>query len=436
MTILQKITVPHESVNDQYLTVITLCFKSGDIVKKNDIILELETSKTLLTVEAQADGFISYFCDKGDEVAVNDLIAQITDEPYLHEELLVTTHENDKKSEIKSEKRTDVETIFSIKAMEIIAKEGIKKELFNEFDFVTETVVLDYLNPGRQRQKEKNEIASQHSPKGSARNDIFQNDEKISITKLSNAKKREIEYLSSVQEAGLVSTIYIDVNLGSFFELVNPQLEYFKESILPVVIYESSRLLLKYPLLNAFYANGEIAVYNNVNIGVAIDIDDGLKVVKIHSTNDLGLNSIENKLMELVEKYQDRKLETVDLIDVTFTITDLSSNGAYFFTPLINKNNSAILGIANSNDHTNNVILSLSFDHRVTEGKVATNFLFELKERLISYSLHKRDHDIRKVVCYKCMKPLNDDLGEIGFIKVVNAQGLDKFICDTCLFYH
>ncbi len=251
--------------------------------------------------------------------------------------------------------------------------------------------------------------------------------------KSSPGKKREIEYLSAVYNNGLVSTLYITISGKKVVSVLKQKLSYLKESILPVVVFETSRLLLKYPLLNAFFDDNKIGKYSEVNIGIACDLDDGLKVVKLPATEQLSIFEIEEKIYELSNKYLDKKLSVNDLSDITFTVTDISSTGVSFFAPLINKNNSAILGIAKLNELSGNYVVSLSFDHRVTEGKYAGNFLAELKARVESFYF---DGEVTGPVeyCYKCLKELTEDLNEKGFIKVQTKGGEEKLICDTCLF--
>ena len=425
MNILQEILVPQESVNDEYLTVVGLNFANGAAVKKNDIVIELETSKAIATVEAGADGFITYNCVEGDEVEVNSLIAQVWDEQpkILASDISKETkNNNEKKGPGDTNKIYNPE--FSIKALQLIEQNNLSKELFSKFDFVNEKVVLNYLNPTKYTTASE----SLKAKKGS----INRLPDNVTVSKLSANKKREIEYLSSVQSGGLVSTIYIDINTGGVLAAVSEQLTYFKDSLLPLVVYECSRLLLKYPALNSFYSEQSIATYNDVQIGVAIDIDDGLKVVKLPGASKLRIREIENSIFELSNKYLDKKLTTADLTDITFTITDLSAD-AFMFMPLINKANSAILGISKIDTILNRTILSLSFDHRVTEGKTAGNFLSELKTRLESYSLSKKTTP-QNYTCYKCLKNISEDMNDVGFIKVVTQRGEEKLICDMCLF--
>lgn len=439
MKVLQEIKVAQESVNDQYLTVVGILFNTGDKVGEGDIIIELESSKAVIDIEAEVEGYIEYLCKNDDKVAVNSTIVKIWDEKVvaaINETNLNlgNEQENVNTSDLKQNSyKGEYETVFSLKALQLIKDNGLAREIFNHLDFVNDEVVLEYLNPEKKSQTISNKRVQSNIPK--LKEETLKLDfNKVTVRKINTFKRREIEYLSDVQHGGLVSVINIDLDIENFFKSVNESLKYFKDSALPIIIYECSRLLVKYPVFNAFYTNQEIAFYNNIDLGIAMDIDDGLKVVRIPDTNKLHLFEVEEKLLLLTNKYLDKKLETSDLTDISFTITDLSSFGAYSFTPLINKNNSAILGISKVDYKLNRIILSLAFDHRVTEGKMATLFLQELKERFESYSLLVMKEDIIKnISCCRCLKTLDEDLNDTGFIKIVNKKGEDKYICDVCL---
>ena len=436
MKILQEIKAPQESVNDNFLNVVAIHYKNNDKVKKNDILIELETSKAVLTIEADFDGYIEYCCILDEEVKVNNTIIKIWDEPIKQ---LVDSNLNDIKANPQKiqtpvtinnteNSNTNIISKFSKKALEFIIQNKIDSTIFKDYDFVSYEIAIGYGNLPFLK-KELNRVENKPS-----KNDLIEFDKtKILINKISHAKKREIEYLSAVQNAGLVSVINIDLNIEHLFQSVNQELKYFKNSVLPLIIYESARLLVKFPMFNSFYNDNGIAEYLEVNIGIAMDIDDGLKVVKIPNTNKLHLLETEEALFQLANKYIDKKLSTSDLTDITFTITDLSSFGAISFTPLINKNNSAILGVSKIDEKLNRINLSLAFDHRVTEGKIAAIFLSNLKERVESYKKSNIDIDLtNNISCFKCLKKLNEDMSEIGFINIITTKGEQKYICDTC----
>ena len=118
---------------------------------------------------------------------------------------------------------------------------------------------------------------------------------------------------------------------------------------------------------------------------MAIDIDDGLKVFTLYGTDKMDLNQVQDTLSEGLYKYLRKNLSVKELTGSTFTITDLSLYGIDRFIPLVNKNQSAILAISSIDKTLDRFNLSMSFDHRVTEGKLASQFMFELKQALESF---------------------------------------------------
>lgn len=249
----------------------------------------------------------------------------------------------------------------------------------------------------------------------------------LSLKKFLNLIK-EIEYLSVVQKERLDNTIFIDLDLPSGFESINPGATYYKDSILPVLIYESSRLLVKYPALNSYFSDGNIVSYNKVDMGIGMDIDSGLKVIKIPQPDKMNLKEIEEKLSRNIAG----STPPPDLSGITFTINDILSNGVYFFTPLTNKYNTSVLGISKVDRKLNRIILSLTFDHNITEGQIAIAFLGELKGRIESYiSLQKANGT--NLMCCKCMRRISEDMNNKGFVRIMTNKGEEKLICDSCL---
>jgi len=421
MKILQEAYVTVFNVNDETVLIVKKYFKDGDCVKAGSIAITIEYSKAIVDIEAEAEGHIQYYYDQGTDVPVNALLFRIYDEVP-----------------IEAEKRTakivategHVENIkFSKSASELMELNGIDREAFKGKELVTKQDVLNLLSKKNAGTDNTEQV-------------VIQNMERIEIKKIGRSKSREIDYLSSVQFAGLNSAVSIYLDTRGLFERINRALRSIKNSILPVAIYEVSRLLLKYNEFNAYYVNGNIAYYRDINIGLAIDLGEGLKVVSIPKTPELGLSDIENAIIGAGNKYIDNKLSIEDLTGSTFTISDLSAEGIESFLPLINKDQSAILGIASVDERMERCVLTLAFDHRVSEGKKAAEFLYELKERIESYRTDNselqslaRDQWIKRIKCYSCLKSLSEDesMAGVGFVKIINHDGYEGYICRPCL---
>ena len=468
MALLQEIQVPLLAVNDTSLTVAELSFISGASVKKGDIIMVLETSKTTYDVEAEADGYIQYLCEVGSDYEVNTPVARVYSEAgeaaagpvggkipprspvaevsgtlaaspattaMAGRNVAGPVAAGRRRGGDRPVKVWEGETLFSREALRLMEEAGIQRAAFAGRDLVTSGDVREMMglktsgDPAGTKTVVANAAAS-----GAAAVKVkdVEEDVRVVVKKLASAKKREIEYLSDVQAPGLTSTINTYVDTEGIFIQINRGLRYLKDSLLPVIIYETSRLLADYPLLNGYYTGNAAAVYKEINPGFAIDIDKGLKVLKVAEAGQKSVAEIEAEILRLSGQYLDDALAIEDLTDITFTITDLSSEGVAFFRPLINKMNSSILGVSAIDDKLQRCTLSLTFDHRMTEGRQAARFLQELKERLESYrpKLAKLRQDIS---CFRCYKTLKEDLSTVGFARCITPEGKDGYVCQSCL---
>jgi len=424
MKIKEEIFIPQESVNDENVVIVELYFKNGDFVNKGDVILEIETSKSTISIETQNDGFIEYFCQVGDRVNIGSVVSKIFDQSEFKEEKqVIEVRENSNDITLDS---IASKTFFSKKALQLIEENNLKVDVFEGKDFVNAKDVILFLNPASVNK-------SIHEPsKKNIEKEFINNKKNVHIERLSTQKLREIEYLSAVQQHGLNSSISTIVDFEKVIPFVNTYLSILKGSFLPVIIYEIARLLRKFPKLNAYFEYDSIVYYDTINIGIAIDMEKGLRVLKIPDTDKTTMVEIEESILAISKKYIEDKLNPSDSSSITFTITDLSNEGVSSFLPLINKENSAILAIS-SLDKSNRIIFTITFDHRVTEGKYVASFLNNLKNRLESYGsneLSKNNLKKQDIRCYKCHRKLGDN--NYTFLKVLDSDGNDQVLCHVC----
>jgi len=363
MKILEQIYMPQESVNDEDVVIVKLYFASGDAVKNGDEVLEIESSKRSMTLMSHTDGFVRYHCAEGDRVQIGSLVSEIMDESH-------TSRTIESVAQSSHEPKNATQTFFSKNAKRLMERKGLSEIEFQGKDFVNEQDVQFFLNANQDKSPQQENDSFTASLK-----------KQVRIEKLSAQKRREIEYLSSVQAHGLNSSLSISINAAPVIHFSHTFLSLFKGSLLPIVMYEVARLLKKYPKLNAFYNNGSIIYYEQINIGLAVDLEDhGLQVLGIEQTDRLSMVKIEEEVLSQIQLYTKNSVKTSNA-DITFTITDLSNENITTFSPLINKDNGAILGIS-ALDHFRHMNLSLTFDHRITEGKYVARFMAELKKRI------------------------------------------------------
>lgn len=144
--------------------------------------------------------------------------------------------------------------------------------------------------------------------------------------------------------------------------------------------------------LNAQWADGAVRPLPEINIGIAVALDDGLVVVVIRQADAKPLHQIQAELRDLVDKARAGRLGPDDLSGATFTITNLGNYGVEAFTPIVNLPEAGILGVGRISRQPavvgnelvirDQMTLSLAFDHRVTDGAPAARFLQRVKEIL------------------------------------------------------
>lgn len=158
------------------------------------------------------------------------------------------------------------------------------------------------------------------------------------------------------------------------------------------VLWAAARALKSFPTLNSSLTGDEITVFADINIGMATAVQEGLIVPVIHRADRLSVRGMASRTKELAGKARDRKLAAVDCDGGTFTVSNLGMLGVDSFVAIINPPQAAILAVGQIaprvvTDGTSISIcpmttMTLSIDHRVADGVVASRFLGALKEAL------------------------------------------------------
>jgi acetyltransferase-like isoleucine patch superfamily enzyme len=170
--VLQNLIISQDSVNDDKVLIVTTFFKDGDVVNKGDLIIEYETSKAIMTIEAEQNGFVFYNCLEGDYVFIGSRVGEINSKKIKSEletniivpETLISIKAQENKSQ----------TLFSNKARKLLLQNEITEEVFYGIDFVNDQDVLLYINKMNNKEskygninlyKTKNEITKSNDTK-------------------------------------------------------------------------------------------------------------------------------------------------------------------------------------------------------------------------------------------------------------------------------
>ena len=163
-------------------------------------------------------------------------------------------------------------------------------------------------------------------------------------------------------------------------------------SINNFILSACARALRDFPSLNAAFTDHGVEIYSDINIGVAVALEEGLVVPVIRNADRLSLQELAKVSRELAEKAQNKKLFPLDYEGGTFTVSNLGMLGIDSFIAIINPPQCAILAVGQVGPrvvpHGEGIAvrpimtMSLSADHRVVDGAIAARFLQEVKRLL------------------------------------------------------
>jgi pyruvate dehydrogenase E2 component (dihydrolipoamide acetyltransferase) len=163
-------------------------------------------------------------------------------------------------------------------------------------------------------------------------------------------------------------------------------------SINDFILSASARALKDFPSLNAAFTDQRVEIYSDINIGVAVALEEGLVVPVIRNADRLTLRELAKQSHELADKAQKKKLFPLDYEGGTFTVSNLGMFGVDNFIAIINPPQSAILAVGQVRPRVVPygegiavrpiMIMSLSADHRVVDGAIAARFLHQVKRQL------------------------------------------------------
>jgi pyruvate dehydrogenase E2 component (dihydrolipoamide acetyltransferase) len=367
--------------------------KEGERVNKGEAILEIETDKAILEVEARDSGILKKILAKeGDVVPVAQVIGYITREG---EEVPETSLEE--KSEAAQARITETphESEREIKASPLAKKIAKEKGVdltqitgTGPGGRITEKDVLEYI-----ARLETKKITPPAAAPG----------EKVIMAP---PEEFQIVPISGMREAIARKTAYSKANIPHFYicvEVDMTEAARLKEELTPIIeskvgvrlsfthiIVKATALALReYPQLNAVCDGENIKISKNINIGIVVGLEDGLVVPVLKNADSLDLARMAAKIEELISKAREKRLSEDEFAGSSFTISNLGMLDVDSFTAIINPPEVAILAIGKIKDKPaviNGEIkvrkmmnLTLSADHRAVDGIIAAKFLNRVK---------------------------------------------------------
>jgi 2-oxoglutarate dehydrogenase E2 component (dihydrolipoamide succinyltransferase) len=247
--------------------------------------------------------------------------------------------------------------------------------------------------PPLDQQAEHTQLAAEPDPPG-GRTEKLKPIRKAIARRMKESLARAAQ-LTTVVEADVTSIARLrEQHGGDFARRVGVRL-----SFLPFFTKAAVEALVDFPLLNASLdeAGTEVTYHRGVDLGIAVDSEQGLMVPILRDATHLGIAELALGIAKVADAVRTRTLRPDDQSGGTFTITNTGSRGALFDTPIINPPQSAILGTgavvprvvptssrgeAAQFGLRSMIYLALSYDHRLIDGADAARFLSAIKVRL------------------------------------------------------
>ncbi|UCD73085.1 MAG: 2-oxo acid dehydrogenase subunit E2 [Candidatus Bathyarchaeota archaeon] len=359
--------------------------KEGDEVEEGEPLLVVETEKVTQEVEAPATGILlKIFSSVGSVVPVGEVIGAIGEE---EERLSVEQFQAEKVVKPVVEVNQDVKlTIPERQGRVLISPAARKLAREHGIDFS----ILIGTGPGRRIVREDVLKAIEASRKSPELKEL-----KVAETiPLTGRRKAISDRVSrSVREAahGTISMEIDATNMVAIREGCQGGDE-ARISYTDMVVWAVARILQETPLMNSTLDGEAIKIFEDVNIGVAVASEYGLIVPVIKNADKKSISEIASIRKELVDLARQNKLSLPDVINGTFTVTNLGMYDVDVFTPIVFPPQTGILGVGRIRKKpvveegeivAKSVLsLSLSFDHRVIDGVPGAKFLQRIKELL------------------------------------------------------
>jgi len=377
--------------------------KVGDKVSPGDILAEVETDKATMELESFHEGYLLYISVKEGPVPVNDILAVIGAKDEDYKQILAgaskggespakstTQEESSSNGEKKSTPSTPppqpVESETRVKssplAKSIASKTGVDL-----------SAVIGTGDGGRIVKRDVEKFVAE-GPSVSSPANAPSSTPQYGDVPLSQMRKTIARRLAESKFSAPHFYLTMKINMDKTAEArkqINEQ-SATRISVNDFVIKACAAALRQHPAINSSWLGDKIRINKDINIGVAVAVDEGLLVPVLFAADKMGLKDINSLVATLADKARHKKLQPQEMQGNTFTISNLGMFGIDEFTGIINPPDAAILAVGTIAEElslvdgkvTSSKIMkvTMSCDHRVIDGATGAKFLQTLKQYL------------------------------------------------------
>jgi len=394
-----------ESVADG--TVATWHKKPGDAVKRDELIVDIETDKVVLEVLAEADGVLGgIVAEEGATVLSNQLLGSIEEggaaaapAAAAPASAAAAPAQAAAPAAAPAVAAGDEDAIGAPAARKLAEENGINlasvKGTGKDGRVTKEDVVAAI-----EAKKSAPAAAPAAKPAAAAAAPVAaagdRTEKRVPMTRL---RAKVAERLVEAQSNMAMLTTFNEVDMTEVMALRSKYKDLFEKShngvrlgFMSFFVKAATEALKRFPAVNASIDGSDIVYHGYADVGVAVSSDRGLVVPVLRNAEQMSLAEIEGGIATFGKKARDGKLSIDEMTGGTFTITNGGTFGSMMSTPIVNPPQAAILGMHNILQRPMAIngqvvirpmmYLALSYDHRLIDGKEAVTFLVTIKNLL------------------------------------------------------
>jgi len=400
MTTEIKVPVLPESIVDA--EVVAWHKKPGDVVKRDENLVDIETDKVVLEVPSPCDGVLKDIIENAGATVIAEQLLGNVDEGAVSEsstagdketgtkpEVIAMTQDvaiNPAAKKLLQENRIDINEVVGTGKGGRILKEDVLKIVKAKQAGVAPELPKAASPPVQPAvvHSEQTELDSGDRV-----------EKRVPMTRL---RARIAERLIEAQQSAAILTTFNEVNMQPVMELRARYKEDFEKEydvrlgFMSFFVKATVEALKRFPTVNASVDGNDVVYHGYFDIGVAVSSPRGLVVPIVRNADQLNLAQIEKAIRELGLKAQENALSMEDINGGTFTISNGGVFGSLMSTPILNPPQSGILGmhaiqqrpVAEDGEVVIRPMMYLahSYDHRIIDGREAVQFLVTIKELL------------------------------------------------------
>ncbi|MDM9651906.1 2-oxoglutarate dehydrogenase complex dihydrolipoyllysine-residue succinyltransferase [Pseudomonas mendocina] len=388
-----------ESVADG--TVATWHKKPGEAVKRDELIVDIETDKVVIEVLAEADGVLAEIIkNEGDTVLSNELLGRLTEggaaaaAPAAAPAAAAAPAQAAAPAAAAGD-----DAILSPAARKLAEENGIDPNSIAGTGKGGRVTKEDVVAAVEAKKNAPAAAAKPAAAPAAAAAVVATGDRTEKRVPMTRLRAKIAERLVEAQSSMAMLTTFNEVDMTEVMALRSKYKDLFEKShngvrlgFMSFFVKAATEALKRFPAVNASIDGNDIVYHGYADIGVAVSSDRGLVVPVLRNAELMSLAEIESGIATFGKKARDGKLSIEEMTGGTFTITNGGTFGSMMSTPIVNPPQAAILGMHNIIQRPMAIngqvvirpmmYLALSYDHRLIDGKEAVTFLVTIKNLL------------------------------------------------------